>query len=292
LEDEYWAQIKFITGRGNAAFSDNFFAFRSFYFYSIPIGLTGQKIWKFRTYTKEDFMSRMQPYCDVVRKEDALDLPAQVHEIRKIHLNANERKAYDTMKNELVLYLENTPIVAQTALVEVMKLRQLTSGFAYSANGAKKISPVSSKFIELKMLLQELGRKQVIIWANFKEEIEQLLTLDDSRALFSDTEDRSKDIADFKAGKFQYYIIHPQSGGHGLTFTNCNYSIYYSLCYSYELLKQSQDRIHRIGQTDKCTYYYLLADKTIDEVIYRAITNKEKASNIVLEFLKNEKISM
>ena len=52
-------------------------------------------------------------------------------------------------------------------------------------------------------------------------------------------------------------------------------------------MKQSQDRIHRIGQQHKCTYHYLLADGTIDEVIFKAVQEKKDLSESVLAYLKN-----
>ena len=94
-------------------------------------------------------------------------------------------------------------------------------------------------------------------------------------------------IAGFKDGTYQYLIANPQSAAHGLTFVNCSYAVYFSLTYSYELAKQSQDRIHRIGQDSKCTYYYLIARDTIDEVVYKAVQEKKNLSESVLFYLKN-----
>jgi len=39
--------------------------------------------------------------------------------------------------------------------------------------------------------------------------------------------------------------------------------------------KQSQDRIHRIGQKNKCTYIILQARNTIDEKIYDCLQRKK-----------------
>ena len=103
------------------------------------------------------------------------------------------------------------------------------------------------------------------------------------------SDDEKKDaIEGFQQGRYKYLVANPASGGHGLTFTNCHYMVYYSLNYSYELDKQSQDRIHRIGQKENSTYYYLIADKTIDEVIYKILQRKADLSNEILHFLKED----
>lgn len=291
-ESEYWSQCKFITGPGNDVFNDNFYAFRARYFYSIPIGRTGQNIWKFRKELKQEFADNLKQIAHVVRKEDALDLPEQIHEKRIVTLSAPEQAAYNQLKKDLVLRFKDETILATTALVEVMKLRQLTSGFCYGDTGTHQTG--KSKLNELKALLEEIGNKQVIIWCNFKYEIRMLLDEFNSKdtlragALWSMTDDRVNVIKHFQSGNLQYLIANPQSAAHGLTFTNCNYAIYFSLNYSYEMQKQSQDRLHRIGQDKKCTYYYLIAKNTVDGLIYKAVNSKATLSNEVLNYLKGE----
>ncbi|MBC8377674.1 MAG: DEAD/DEAH box helicase [Planctomycetes bacterium] len=281
---EYWAQMNFIAP--NTVFSDNFFAFRSRYFTAVPLGRTGINLWKF---TKNpsltaEFNDRMLPVCDVVRKQDAVDLPPQTHEIRKVELSKDERAAYQTFRDELVLRFASEEVLASSALVEIMKARQLTSGFCYGQNSAHQTG--KSKLNELLSLLDEIGNKPVIVWCNFRQEIETLLDiLPDSAALWSGTADRQEVINGFKDGTYRYLVANPQSAGHGLTFTHCSDAVYFSLAYSYELLKQSQDRIHRIGQDSKCTYYYLIAKDSIDEVVCKAVREKKKLSESVLQYL-------
>jgi len=283
-ESEYWAQVKFITGEGDDVFNDNFYAFRSRYFFSIPLGRTGQNIWKFRKETKQEFTDKLSEIAHVVRKQDAVDLPDQIHEKRYIELSREERKAYNKLKETLVLEFADEMVLASSALVEVMKLRQLTSGFCY---GEDTHQIGKSKLNELKALLEEIGDNQVIIWCNFKHEIATLFKeLVDCDALWSGTHNKDETIRNFQQGKVKYLIANPQSAAHGLTFTNCNYAVYYSLNYSYEYQKQSQDRIHRIGQQNKCTYYYLIAKNTVDEIIYRAVCEKAELSKEVLNYLR------
>ena len=284
---EYWAQITFIAP--NTVFSDNFFVFRSRYFTAKPLGRTGISLWSF---TKEDwlqdeFSEKMAPVCDVVRKADAVDLPEQVHEVRKVKLSGAEQAAYDRFRRDFVLRFADEDILATTALTEVMKARQLTSGFCYGQNETHILG--KSKQIELLGLLDEIGDEPVIIWCNFRQEIASLLKLlPDALALWGDAADsRADTIKAFQSGRCRYLIANPQSAAHGLTFVNARYAIYFSLSYSYELMKQSQDRIHRIGQNSKCTYTYLLADGTIDEVIYAAVQEKKDLSEAVLAYLKS-----
>jgi len=287
-ESEYWAQVKFITGPGHRCFHDNYYVFRAEYFHGVPIGCTGQKIWKFRHAMRELFQAAMAPVAHVVRKADCLDLPEQIHQIRTVRLSRPERQAYDAFEENLVLRFGDQMVLGTTALVETMKLRQLTSGFAYAEDG-EVIQVGTAKLTELCSLLDEIGPHQVIIWANFRAEIQQLLqALPGAVALWSGTEDREQVIKVFKSGQAQYLIANPQSAGHGLTFTNCHYAVYYSLSYSYELQKQSEDRIHRIGQSVPCEYFYLLAERTVDEMIHRTVRKKGDLSSATLTYLRRK----
>ena len=283
---EYWAQLTFIAP--NEVFSDNFYVFRNRYFTAKPLGRTGINLWSFTKcdFLADEFAAKMAPVCDVVSKEDAVDLPPQVHEIREVKLSGPEQAAYDQFRRDLVLRFANEEILATTALTEIMKSRQLTSGFCYGDTGVHQVG--KSKLTELLSLIEEIGDKPIIIWCNFRHEIQLLLyALPDSAALWSGTKDRAAVIEGFKTGRYKYLIANPQSAAHGLTFVNCSYAVYFSLTYSYELAKQSQDRIHRIGQDRKCTYYYLIAKNSIDEVVYAAVREKKKLSESVLAYLKS-----
>lgn len=287
-QSEYWAQVKFITGPGKDCFPENFYVFRARYFYSIDIG-KNRKIFRFRQSEQQGFMDAMKPVCDVVRKKDVADLPEQVHEIRKIYLSSEEQKAYNTLKKDLVLEFSKEDVLASTALTEILKLRQLSSGFIYGENDVHVIG--RSKLKELRDLLEQIGDHQVIIWANFKYEIRAILEMlgNKAGALWSGTKDRDRTIKDFQDNKIQYLISNPMSAAHGLSFDNCKYNIDFSMNYSYEFFKQSRDRTHGMNRGIKgqsTTYYYLLADGTIDEVIYKIVAKKGDLSKGVLEYIR------
>lgn len=291
-EGEYWPQIKFITGAGNRAFDDNFYRFRDKYFICKPLGKTGHNLYLFRHEMNKQLLDAMRPFVHTVKKEDVLkDLPEQLPlQKRIVILSKAERKAYDDFKKDLVLQFSNEDILAKSALVEIMKSRQLTSGFCYGTNGVYYIG--NSKLNALQDLLEEIGDNQVIIWCNFTEEIDRIQNaLSDCIVLDRRTKNRDLLIKEYKRGKAQYLVAHPATAGHGLTFTNCHYAIYFSLSYSWELQKQSSERMHRPGQKHKVISYALIAKNTIDEIIYKALMGKKKLNELALEYLKNERIA-
>ena len=68
----------------------------------------------------------------------------------------------------------------------------------------------------------------------------------------------------------------------GITLTASSTVIYYSNTYNLEHRIQSEDRAHRIGQTNKVTYVDLICRKTVDEKIVTSLINKKSIAANVL----------
>ena len=98
---------------------------------------------------------------------------------------------------------------------------------------------------------------------------------------------RQKNIEKFQDPKSpaRFFVGNPQTGGYGITLTAANNVIYYSNGYDLEKRLQSEDRAHRIGQKKAVTYIDLIAPKTIDEKIVKALRKK---INIATEIMGEE----
>lgn len=305
-ETEYWAQMKFIN---ESIFPSSFYGFRNTYFHlqrgkqtmEIPRGSFITRDMAREIFSKGfkysitpekriALIERMKPYAIFREIDDCIDLPQQIDIIRKVELDKDQAESYKSMKNELVAELKGNVISAPFALTKLSKLRQIASGFILTEEGKAIDFTSNAKLNELKELLDEIGNKQVIIWCWFIHEAEFINKLLGNKARIvngqvTDTQ-KTENIQAFRNGEYQYLIANPLSMAHGVTLTNCHYSIYYSLSYSWEQLSQSMSRIHRISQKETCFYYYLLGEKTIDEIIYATLKRKGKEEEIISEFLK------
>lgn len=302
-ELELWGQVNFIQP---STFHASFYAFRNTYFHLERNGrvmhINGQRLtsadmrrflttgWHYEI-TKDNrrlLMEEIQPFTHWVRKEDALDLPEKVDQIREVFLNAREQKAYDEMEEHLVTEIEGEEIAAQVALAKLMKLRQATSGFFYNREGDSVEIGSSTKLKELEGILEELGSQPVIIWVQFRHEVEAIEKFisekygtDQVATLYAETKDKEDSINRFKNNRVRYLIAHPKSAAHGLTFVNCSVMVFYSLDYSFETHAQARDRIHRIGQKNSCLYIYIMAEGTIDEVLLKVLQRKQSLQEAV-----------
>jgi SNF2 family DNA or RNA helicase len=241
---------------------------------------------------REALLARMKPFTHWVKKEDALDLPEKIDEIRLVKLNPNEARCYKEMKNHLVAEVKGEVVTAEVALSKLMKLREITSGFLLTENHEAVRPGKSSKMRELEDTLEEIGQRQAIIWIQFKEEVRAISEMLAEKGisfstLYSGTDDREVSIKDFQEGKSQVLVAHGLSAAHGLTFVNSNISIYFSLSYSWEQYAQSRDRQHRIGQKNKVTYIHILAENTIDMMIMDVLNKKKSLQDIIYELMKS-----
>ena len=283
---ELWAQIKVIAPD---LVHRSFWAWRREYFHLARNGRTMaepppnrhamaslfQSGWQWSiTQAQQDrLLTRLLPATHWVRKEDALpDLPPRITTIRHVTLSPDEHRAYETMRRQLVVEFQHEAVTAEIALTKLMKLRQLASGFLYGQT-VHRIG--SSRLNLLKETLDELGDQNVIIWANFHEEIEQIAALlgDQAVTLYAKTKDRADSLQRFGTTA-RYLIAHPRSAGHGLTLTQSSTVVWYSLDWSLESYSQANDRIHRIGQTQSCLYVHLIGKDLIDDEIWGVLQRK------------------
>lgn len=73
----------------------------------------------------------------------------------------------------------------------------------------------------------------------------------------------------------QVMIVQYQSGGTGLNLQKFSTTIFLSPCYSFIDYTQAVGRTYRNGQTERCTFYQLKAQNTIDIGIYAALEDKK-----------------
>jgi len=282
---EYWGQMAFINER---LLGKNFYAFRNKYFRT---GGYGGFQYYLKANATEEIMSKINEQAFHISKFDCLTLPDQLFEKRIIEMSKEQRQAYDDMWKQNIMEFKGHTTLAMNELSKIMKCREVTSGFVINEYGM----PIFISDTKLKVLKAVLNdeishEKQVIIWCNFHYEIEMIFKEfgDEACMLYGGIKQHEKDqnIKDFQNKKKRLLIAHPKTGGKGLTLVNSSYQIWFSLSYSEEDHKQATDRIHRIGQTEKCTYIYLLAKDSIDEVIHNALLKKKKISETCLAMLK------
>jgi len=289
---EYFPQLYFVdrsifqphyTGR----FRSDYYRFRAINFfnankiggYFLPIAKRG---------AKESIANLVAKVAFQCSKSHCLDLPPQVYEQRFCEMTLEQAKVYTALLHHNIAEFKDSVVLGANELAKIMKLRQITSGF-FIDDGGTETTLSDSKYNLLQNTLEEIGGHRVIIWCQFHKEIHRILELLGDKAVpfygEQNVNEKNEALRRFKSGEAQYFIAHPASGGYGLNLTECCYAVYFSGSYSYEMRKQSEDRIYRAGQTQKVTYIDLIVPGTIDEVLCRAVKAKRNLSDAVLDMI-------
>tara|TARA_Y100001973_G_scaffold68999_3_gene100689 strand:- start:2330 stop:3763 length:1434 start_codon:yes stop_codon:yes gene_type:complete len=300
---EYWAQLRFLGKQFifTPSGSTNFWAWSSYWLLPVkrkirvPGRKRGEKVTKevIATYQRRSdradaFSETLNKVCWFLAKEECMDLPDKVYQNIGVQLSRAETKLYNDIVDGLGKVDTDGPASASVA-ANVMKLRQVTGG---NVNADEWRDVGKSKIEAMLELMETLAGHPVVIWGEFRFEIERIhetLTAKGYKGaiLYGGSKDIADVITQFQAGELDYLVCHPAAVGHGITLTRASHAIYYSLGYSYEQHQQSLDRIHRVGQTSKCTYYYLLANDTIDSTVQRVLRSKADNSSALIAIVKS-----
>ena len=273
----------------------SFYTFRNRYAVMVDRNFGGRRVQIPAGYKRLDELSRiLKAFSDRVLKENCLDLPEKIYIERQVELTEEQSKAYSTMKSAALASLKGKIATAPHILTQMMRLHQITCGHLKSDDGT--ITEIkNNRLDELLDVLDEVEGK-VIIWANYIYDIEHIVfnikkkygehsVVQYYGAVASDK--RQTAIEKFQDPKSdaRFFVGNPQTGGYGITLTAANTVIYYSNGYDLEKRLQSEDRAHRIGQKKSVTYVDLVAPKTVDEKIKRALRKK---INIATEIMGEE----
>lgn len=207
-----------------------------------------------------------------------------VRRVRKFfELTPATRRVYDPLERGMFTYVRGGKVTIPTMMAKTVKLQQVTGGFLID-KGRETIHRVGrEKLKTLKKLLMDIfsqghGEK-VVICANFIHEIKDIQELV-SRMGFSYQVISGKTSFD---GKFEVdvTIIQIQSGV-AIDLSEARSFIFYSMGQKYIDYEQARFRI--LSYTKRqADFYYLLARRTVDELVYEAQTKKKDLVTLVID---------
>lgn len=288
---DIWSQYRFLD---KSVFGDNFFKFRGRY--AIMGGYGNKKIVGYKDL--EGLIKKEHSIAFRVTKDEALDLPEQTFETRKIQFSQKEKNLYERIKKDSYAELDGGGhITATTVLTRLLRLQQLAGGFLVQDDAQKPQLVSRAKLDALADIIEDYvigSGKKLVIFARFIAEVKAIMELADKVlpkelkqvAIYGDIkkEDRGDIVKQFQEDpKTVLFIGQIDTAGTGITLTAADTCVYYSKNFNYATYSQSLSRIHRIGQRNCCTYIDLEIEGTIDELISKALSRKEDMAKTVVD---------
>ncbi len=221
--------------------------------------------------------------------KDVLDLPPEMHVTLTCQLGAEARRAYRSLKRNLMAELETGEVTAANALVKLLRLQQITGGYIRTDYG-QDIQIDSAKMNLLRDVLEDIDPQEpVIVFCRFHKDLEAVNRIADETGRRSlELSGRMDELKQWQAGEAPVLAAQIDSGGVGVDLTRARYSIYYSLGFSLGSYEQSLARIHRPGQTRPVEYIHLIAQDSVDEQVMAALARRSDVVNSVLQQMKGQ----
>ena len=215
---------------------------------------------------------------------DHLHLPKRTDVTHEIELDKQERKAYNQLRDELILELKGGVVDAKNAAVLVGKLLQMASGAVYTDTG-DAIHIHDKKLDLLEDLIEAANGKPVLVAYWFAHDRERI------HSRFPNARDltTSADIQAWNKGEIPLALIHPASAGHGLNLqAGGSTLIWFSLTWSLELYQQANARLHRQGQSEPVTIHHLVVKDSVDTQVMQALKTKNTTQAALIDAVKTQ----
>ena len=254
-------------------------------------GFQGRQALRYRNL--DELRTILAKRSTVALKDEVLDLPPTTDVRVPVHLSATEAAEYKHIKDALKKARKEgkLPPAGLNRLTQILKLRQIASGFTTDAAG--QIVPLGDSRVKvIKSLVHDslAGEKRVVIFAFFTEEIQRLTkalqqpgTTVEVVTGETSQESRSAIRKRFGSDSPDRIVLIAQSGTLALSvneLVTASHAIFASLTLQRSDFIQSRDRLDRTGQTKPVTFWNVVGVGTLDESIlhsHRAKTDLEEA---------------
>jgi SNF2 family DNA or RNA helicase len=278
---DVFAQWRFLD---EGVFGPSYYAFRARY--AVMGGFEGKQVVGYRAL--DELVRRAHRIAYRVTKADALDLPETTDVTVPVVLSAHERRAYDQLARESVAEFEGGEVSVTNVLTRLLRLQQITSGVVPTDEG-RPVELGSSKVDATVELVEDAvsGGGKVVVFCRFRSEIARIASrIPGALTLTGDTPqaERGELVRRFQEDDdARVLVAQIQVGGAGITLTAASTMVFCSTSFNFADFEQAKARIHRIGQSQHCTYYNLVAADTVDELIAEALARKCDVARLVVD---------
>lgn len=223
------------------------------------------------------------------------DLPAPPDVRIDVRLEPKTLRVYNELRKQAIVELQNAAgetrvVLARIALTLLMRLQQVTSGFAREVDGEDVPIGTEKADATIDLIHDAIAEKRrVVVFARFLHDLnllEQRLSgvrvgrIDGSIPVQA----RAQMIANFDAGLLDVMLVQTRAGSLGIDLASASVAIFYSVGYSLDEFLQAKGRLSgALRQRHPVTFYHMIATGTIDEQVYQALLDKTQLAQRVTD---------
>lgn len=296
---DIWAQYLFMDN--GLSFGRFFTNFRNKYFYDNNSGMPKNKYfpdWRLQPSMRGEMERIIRETSAKLTKEECLDLPDLVEQNIYVEPTKEMESNYNELKRELITWIENhetgtqDAVLAQNALVKLLRLNEITNGYAKTEDDEIIPFKQNPKLDALMEIIESTAPHKVIVFTIYKQTYSDIsealkkakikyVELHGGIAKKQDVVDQFNDLSN----DIRVCIAHPRSAGVGINLKSASYAVFYSRSHSLVDREQSKARNYRAGSVDlfkKITHYDIVMNRTCDVEILNALKQKKDISNSLI----------
>lgn len=282
---DLWAQIYLLDqgerlGKFISHYRENYF---------LPDKRDSQRIFSYkpRDNSIECIKNRISDICISLSAKDYLQMPERVIDNRYIKLDTKAQKSYEQFEKEMFLQFEEDEIDVTSAAALTNKLLQFCNGAVYKEDGKEYVEVHESKIEALLELIEEAQGQPLLIFYNFKSDLERIQKAVKKLKLRVGILKDSNDIAKWNNRELDILLAHPASAAYGLNLQDGgSHIVWFGMNWSLELYQQANARLYRQGQKNTVFIHNLIIDGCRDIDVITALEDKNRGQEILLESLK------
>lgn len=282
---DLWSEFKLLDqGKRLGRFITNY---RDQYFR--PDKRNGQVVFSYKPlpFAEDAIYDKISDITISMKANDYLNMPELISNHIEVEMSEKEMKVYQELKQELVITLGDEDVTASNAASLSNKLTQMANGAIYLDNHESAIIH-DRKLDALEDLIEAQCDKPVLVAYWFKHDLDRIKNrLEELKVNFKEIKTEAS-IEDWNKGNIEVGLIHPASAGHGLNLQEGGSTlIWFGLTWSLELYEQTNARLYRQGQKDRCVVIeHIVTKGTIDEQIIKALEEKDKSQSRLIDAVK------
>lgn len=244
----------------------------------------------------DELKAKIDPVTSFRRLDECNDMPEQTFIKRLLTMDTAVQNAYNDMKKHLITEYEGKTAEAANKITALIRLQQITSGFistkTYEADEEGDLLPNEITW------LGKTNAKLERLYADVEESAKPLIIITrftaEASRIYDDLKNKYKTclmtgwkregtIEGFQNGAYEIMVANIKVVSKGFNLQNAHVMLFYSNTFSLEDRIQSEGRIWRMGQQEKCVYIDYEYDSTVDAVIVSALRNKRGLLDFIMD---------
>jgi SNF2 family DNA or RNA helicase len=267
--------------------------------YAIPID-------KFKeTKRAKELQQKLSPFLlRRTKKQVASELPDKTEIVIHCPMGENQRRIYETYRNEFKLFLEkadkndeltnNNMHILQglTKLRQICNSPELLNDDAFYGNESSKLDEL------LAQIEEKVGNHKILVFSQFVSMLELIRKRLDEKEiayeyLTGQTKDRSARVQSFQEdAEKRVFLISLKAGGTGLNLTEADYVFIVDPWWNPAVENQAIDRCYRIGQKKNVMAIRLICPDTIEDKILQLQAGKKELVEDLIKVDENARKSL